>query len=418
MKYINGTNDQYAINEDGEVTSFRQKKPRIMKPQIDKSGYAGVMLKMADGRMRNVKIHRAVAEAYLEGFSSKCLVLHKNDDKLDNRLSNLYIGTHKDNAADGLVNRKSNKTTLSVEQVLGIRNELRHSSIQSIAEKYEVSKNVVKNILVGRSWQSLGPLNLTEQQYNRHFIHTKYSDKLIEEIRQAYASDESASIMSIAEKFDLPYANVRRIIRGTQTFSHLEPLGTRSNKGRGAGKIDRDKADDIIRLYNSGKMNMPQLAKAYDCCISTISRVISGKHKYEGAKTKKKPLATSHGKDLFEKDITKIRSKYISGQTPNRIASSMKLSKRVVRKALRGEFDNSESLLPSYDGKLSEFGKGTFYARGSENAHAKLTEDAVRWAKKVYETGELTKKDIAEHLGVSNPVIIYAIRGFTWGHVS
>lgn len=84
----------YWASNQGRIKS----KYRILKPKVTKNGYEEVNI-----RSRMYRVHRLVLMAF-EG-PSDLLGLHKNGRKRDNRLSNLYWGTLRDNALDRVEHR-------------------------------------------------------------------------------------------------------------------------------------------------------------------------------------------------------------------------------------------------------------------------------------------------------------------------
>lgn len=58
--------------------------------------------------IKNIKIHRLVAEAYIPNPENKPLVMHLDDNPLNNHVSNLRWGTHKENLESALLNGKTN----------------------------------------------------------------------------------------------------------------------------------------------------------------------------------------------------------------------------------------------------------------------------------------------------------------------
>ena len=87
-KPVVGFEDFYDVSEDGEVFS---KITNQMRKQVvnNKNGYAYVVLCDPMHKVKQTKaVHRIVAEAWLPGEHSEC-VNHKNENKLDNRASNL-----------------------------------------------------------------------------------------------------------------------------------------------------------------------------------------------------------------------------------------------------------------------------------------------------------------------------------------
>lgn len=89
-------------NRWGPMT--RVKKGRVLSPGR-RRGYMTVDLRAPGERPRHHLVHRLVARAFLGPHSDgKGLVLHRNDDPSDNRVSNLRWGNASDNSRDAVRN--------------------------------------------------------------------------------------------------------------------------------------------------------------------------------------------------------------------------------------------------------------------------------------------------------------------------
>ena len=85
----------YYVTDNNSVVN--KHTGRILKPSPDRSGYMTVCL-CKDGRNHPRRVHRLVAEAFLEQPSEKAYqVNHINGDKTDNRLRNLEYVTPSQN---------------------------------------------------------------------------------------------------------------------------------------------------------------------------------------------------------------------------------------------------------------------------------------------------------------------------------
>ena len=87
-------NYNYSISNMGNVRNDRTN--RILQPGIDTNGYYQVNL-YKNSKMRHMKMHRLVALAFIENPDSKPYVDHKNNNKLDNNISNLRWCTLREN---------------------------------------------------------------------------------------------------------------------------------------------------------------------------------------------------------------------------------------------------------------------------------------------------------------------------------
>ena len=84
----------YAITDDGKVWSFKSNK--FLKQKIDKYGYACVSLRR-NGKNWTVTVHRLVAEAFIPNPDNKPTVNHKDENKLNNSVTNLEWMTVNEN---------------------------------------------------------------------------------------------------------------------------------------------------------------------------------------------------------------------------------------------------------------------------------------------------------------------------------
>ena len=115
MKEINGIPDYY-ISKYGDVYTTKYSKKtnlncdmHILKPRIHPSGYlyVGLFLDTDTGKKRVWKrVHRIVAEHFINEIPPKMVINHKNFDKADNHVDNLEIVTSSQNRLHYLRNKK------------------------------------------------------------------------------------------------------------------------------------------------------------------------------------------------------------------------------------------------------------------------------------------------------------------------
>lgn len=111
---IAGFKDLYEVSNLGRVKNVREEPHKILKQAIKaKTGYLFVGL-YKDGKRRVVNVQRLVAEAFLPKVEGKNVVDHIDEDKLNNRVSNLRWCTHAENMAFHRANQVKSMRNVTV----------------------------------------------------------------------------------------------------------------------------------------------------------------------------------------------------------------------------------------------------------------------------------------------------------------
>ena len=116
-KPIEGYEGLYEVSNMGRVKSLNYRhtgKERILKGGDDGYGYLCVNL-CKDGKANKGKIHRLVAQAFLENPQNLPEVNHKNEDKTDNRVENLEWCTKQYN-----IEYSQAKAVIGINKVSGL----------------------------------------------------------------------------------------------------------------------------------------------------------------------------------------------------------------------------------------------------------------------------------------------------------
>lgn len=99
----------YQISDLGRVKSFRKKAPYIMSVSIER--YCQVRFKITP-KNYYFRVHKLVAMVFLNhkpDGTQTIVVDHINNEKLDNRLSNLQLITQRENVAKIILTNKTSK---------------------------------------------------------------------------------------------------------------------------------------------------------------------------------------------------------------------------------------------------------------------------------------------------------------------
>jgi len=96
-------NPHYWVSRKGDVWSTW--KNMWMKHEIDRKGYHRIFVRENGGR-HHVRVHTMVYDAWgKEPVPDGHMICHIDDNKDNNDISNLYVGTMSDNAKDTVRNR-------------------------------------------------------------------------------------------------------------------------------------------------------------------------------------------------------------------------------------------------------------------------------------------------------------------------
>jgi hypothetical protein len=96
MKNIPDYNGDYAVNDSGDVFSLKFGKCKKLKPALNGKGYHIVVL-CKDGKMKTHKVHRLVAQAFLDDYSKDLQVDHIDNNRINNKLENLRMLSNQKN---------------------------------------------------------------------------------------------------------------------------------------------------------------------------------------------------------------------------------------------------------------------------------------------------------------------------------
>lgn len=137
----------YSIDEAGNVYSNHSK--RYLKPTLNPDGY--YRFKVEGGKA--MKVHRAVALTFLGEPEPNMDVCHRNGNRHDNRLENLYYGSDSDNQRDSLAHGTLAAAKINKEDIEKIHSLYSEGFLQrEIAEMYGLCQQNISCILRGKTW--------------------------------------------------------------------------------------------------------------------------------------------------------------------------------------------------------------------------------------------------------------------------
>lgn len=141
---------EYQISDEGDVVG-RNGPIRTFAVH----GYLAFNVMRGKAR-KSLRVHREMLKAFYGDMPGLC-ARHRNDDPLDNRLSNLAWGTHRQNESDkrsnggSLIGERHHQARLKIEQVRQIRASSERGT--EIATRFGITPSQVCAIRRGRSWR-------------------------------------------------------------------------------------------------------------------------------------------------------------------------------------------------------------------------------------------------------------------------
>ena len=148
--YPNGVGRAYTIRDDLPL--------RKLKPRLNGKGYCRVSL----GKSNDRYIHRLVWAAYNGPIPKGLQIRHLDGNRANNRLTNLALGTQKDNELDKLghgtlmLGETHVNSKLTVKDVLLAR-EMWAKGFQLLEIKevlrLEVGKGTIHAAVIGKTWK-------------------------------------------------------------------------------------------------------------------------------------------------------------------------------------------------------------------------------------------------------------------------
>lgn len=149
---------RFEISQSGII---RNAKTKAIKSQyVSSAGYYMISISKKN-KSKPHRVHRLLANNFIENIEKLKEVNHKDGNKLNNKLNNLEWVSHFGNMqhafSTGLANNtgtKNGMAKLDNEKVIEIKNLLKQGISQyKIAKMYNVSRSAILKINLNKTWQ-------------------------------------------------------------------------------------------------------------------------------------------------------------------------------------------------------------------------------------------------------------------------
>ncbi len=167
---IPGSQGLYSVSSLGRVRSnpvqtsrLGRQRGRVLRCGRDDKGYLQFIMYLSGGRHQNMKVHRAVALAFLGSRPPGAQINHRSGDKRDNSVANLEYVTCRENIRHGWNNglytaehargEKNTFAKLTAADVQRIRELSGTINVADLAARFGVTKQNIWLIVKGRTWR-------------------------------------------------------------------------------------------------------------------------------------------------------------------------------------------------------------------------------------------------------------------------
>ncbi len=151
----------YRVGDDGSVWSCLTghvgflREWRQLRPTVRTGGYLKVTICHSEGTKRfYTTVHHLVLITFVGPRPPGMEACHEDDDKLNNRLSNLSWGTKSKNWHDRQRNGRHRKR-LTADQVQEICRRVPGESVAVVAREFDVERQLIYDIVNGVTYRRL-----------------------------------------------------------------------------------------------------------------------------------------------------------------------------------------------------------------------------------------------------------------------
>jgi uncharacterized HNH endonuclease L245 len=222
--FINNEKTKYFITNHGNV--YRKYKTCYRKSKPEKNhGYLRVTISH-NGKKKHKRIHRLVAEYFIDNPYGYDVVHHIDNDKTNNHYTNLKWVTNKENSMyaknDGLILNCENHnmakcTNEDIKFVCTLLESGMYTALE-ISTITNINISIIYNICSGKHWTPISKYYNISNRKKRMVSNNKIDDRVVKKIKKDIKKGFSNSV--IAEKFGIKKYIVNDIRRG-KTYKNI-----------------------------------------------------------------------------------------------------------------------------------------------------------------------------------------------------
>lgn len=143
--------DLFEVSNTGKIKNKKTGKERTLL--VNHQGYLYCLISRGRKRKVAVKVHRAVAENFIDGEKTLCID-HIDGNKLNNRSDNLEFVTTKENNNRAINKGLFDPFKFSRKDVEEMKKLIEQKvSISEVARRFETHRNTVWKIITGQSYK-------------------------------------------------------------------------------------------------------------------------------------------------------------------------------------------------------------------------------------------------------------------------
>jgi len=169
-RLIPGSEGYYSVSSFGQVRSeptnhrtVGRKRGRILKCYPDNKGYHQFSICLPGGRRKTMKVHRAVALAFMGPRPPRAQINHISGNKDDNSVTNLeYVSCRRNihhawalglRTAEQVQGEKHGRSKLTADDVREIRSYCGQTTVKQLAQRFGVTVQCIYAVIKHKTWR-------------------------------------------------------------------------------------------------------------------------------------------------------------------------------------------------------------------------------------------------------------------------